>query len=327
MEAYVELEHRFREYVGWGYPVACNSGTAALHLALESLELPLGSQVIVPEFTMVACARAVILAGLQPVFVDCDDNGLMDLDTIHRYITHRTSAIMLVHIYGRSTPRSVINKLHDHVGHRIAIIEDWAEHTKPAPTDGLEQWIDSDVLCWSFYKNKIIHGEEGGMVLFKGRSKANLAKSLRCQGFTEDHDFKHNPRGCNYRMPNALAKPILSSLAAVDSNLAYRKQLEELYNSIIPTELQQPLRESPWVYDLRLPPLVDAFIITRKLNEQDVPARQSFKPMSMQPEFMGHYEHLNAYRLSRELIYLPMSDTTNFTEVERNARLLLSLLS
>lgn len=309
MEPYEQLEREFRDYVEWGYPVACNSGTAALHLALEALELPLGSQVLVPEFTMVACARAVVMAGLKPVFVDCDDNGLMDFDKIHQYITPSTKAIMPVHVYGRSIPRSVINSLGD-----IKVVEDWAEHTKPVwyedkfRTVSNNEGIHSRALCWSFYKNKIIHGEEGGMVLFKNKRDAELAKSLRCQGFTDQHDFKHYARGHNYRITNNSAQLICHSLGYIDQNLNMRRAMEAAYDSVIPISLRRPPREVPWVYDVWLDHRQNADKVVATLNSQGIAARHSFKPMSMQQEFVGHWSHLNAYKLSQRMIYLPLSE-------------------
>lgn len=81
MEAYESLEQEFAQWQGLDPRgmVACSSGTAALHLALEALQLPQGSQVIVPDYSMIACPRAVVLADLRPVFVDCDEQLLMDL--------------------------------------------------------------------------------------------------------------------------------------------------------------------------------------------------------------------------------------------------------
>ena len=81
--------------------VACSSGTAALHLALEALQLQPGSTCILPDFTMIACARAVTLAGLVPVFVDCGDDLLMDMALTPQACGEKTSAVMIVHIYGR----------------------------------------------------------------------------------------------------------------------------------------------------------------------------------------------------------------------------------
>ena len=82
--------------------VACSSGTAALHLAFESLALPPGGEVILCDFNMIACPRAVALSGLVPVFVDCGDDLLLDTDLLNVALTDRTVAVLATHIYGRT---------------------------------------------------------------------------------------------------------------------------------------------------------------------------------------------------------------------------------
>lgn len=305
VEPYEELELEFMNWTGipHGFPVACSSGTAALHLALEACQFPPGSQVIIPEFTMVACARAVIAAGLKPVFVDCNDDLLINPDLIKHAITDQTVAIMAVHIYGRYCE---MNTLMDFcTQHDLVLIEDCAEAHVPIMAGR------SHIACWSFYKNKIIHGEEGGLVMFLEEDKAMIARSLRSLGFTEDHDFMHIPRGMNYRMSNAHAKLILENLAEADENITRRCILENLFEQAA-EDLKinrMPHRDVPWVYDLLLPrpsrELMNRVVFT--LNELGIPARHGFKPMSMMPEFIGHYRHLNAYTCSQAVMYLPIN--------------------
>src|SRR5687767_9964765 len=105
MEAYEQLEAKVAEWSGMPHVVACASGTAALHLALEALQLPPASEVICPDLTMVACARAIAAAGLKPRFVDCDDRLQMDLEQTPQACNEQTSAVMLVHVYGRTCNR------------------------------------------------------------------------------------------------------------------------------------------------------------------------------------------------------------------------------
>lgn len=311
-QPYEELESRFNAWLGDGNPdscmVACNSGTAALHLALEALQLPAGGEVLVPEFTMVACARAVVMAGLKPVFVDCGPDLLMDMDEMHDAAGDRTVAVMPVHIYGRVCD---MNGVMPWASYRnLEVVEDCSEvHGAQYKTERC-----TAARCWSFYQNKIVAGEEGGMIAFHSPVVAQIARRLRCQGFTDAHDFLHEPRGHNYRMPNAQAKLVLDSLVAADANLEKRRQVERWYAERIPDRCRMPLRSVCWVYDLRHPRMPS---IVKHLNERGIPARMGFKPMSMQPEFRGHYKHLNAYRLSQEVFYLPVRPNMTEGEVER----------
>ncbi len=322
MQAFEILEKEWGEFIGNPNTVACSSGTSALHLALETLELPAGSEVIVPDFTMIACARAVTMAGLKPLFVDCRKKDLlMTILTVNNGFTastredwgpwwhcwtHAIDAVMAVHIYGRQC-----NMDHIHGTarkHGCKVIEDMAE------IHGVKPHPDTDAACWSFYKNKIIAGEEGGMISFKNPEHVARAKQLRSLGFTDAHDFYHIPRGINSRMSNLHAEPILRSLKNWPTNTTERRHIEGWYNFYTPEEWQMPKRDVVWVYDLRLPELDIVGPVVKELNEKDIAARQSFKPMSRQPEYGGSLKQMyldapiltEAYRASREIIYLPV---------------------
>lgn len=322
MEPYQELEQKFGSWLGWkpSNVVACSSGTAALHLALESLGLPLGSEVIVPEFTMIACARACVLAGLKPVFVDCGEDLLMRPDLLEHTITSDTSAIMPVHIYGRLCNMEAICRIANR--RNLAVIEDSAESH-----GAKHKWV-SDAVCWSFYKNKIVAGEEGGAVAFLRDDCAAKARQLRSLGFTDAHDFMHVPRGHNYRLSNLHAKAILESLAHVEENLAKRRQVEQWYNEQIPIEIQMPKRDVPWVYDVNIKAVkqltpMDLTRLVKSLNDKGIAARHAFRPMSEQPEFGTGYSgfrRLLAYKVSRELIYLPIRPNMSHEEVASNCK-------
>lgn len=309
MEAYEKLEQEIAEWSGMPFVVACSSGTAALHLALETVGVS-GYEVLVPEFTMVACARAVSLANGVPRFVDCDDRLLMRPDLIQNYFETCASsstcrAVMPVHVYGRRCDMDSLVRIARE--YFLFIIEDMAE------AHGVKPHIDTDAACWSFYKNKIVAGEEGGAVGFHRKELADRARKLRCLGFTEQHDFLHLPRGCNYRLANTLAKLISRSLTHFEDTVQRRRWVERQYDQVVPTELKMPPRAAPWVYDVKTtnPNAVP------ELNELGLPARHAFKPMSRQNEYFDiRYAQTNAYRWSKELIYLPLNQyRCDFKEV------------
>ena len=302
MQHYELLEARFGEWMGEPYTVACSSGTAALHLALEAMQLPLGSEVLLPEFTMVACARAITLAGLVPVPVDCGDDLLLDPALLSEHITTKTAAVMPVHIYGRRCDMQRITAFA--ARNRLAVVEDWAELCGFVPGEPNK----SEARCFSFYANKVINSQEGGIICFREPRHASLSRCLRCQGFTEQHDFYHVPRGINARMPNCCAALAIDSLARVDTNLARRRSIERIYDSRIPTEYHQPPRLAPWVYDLRVRGLRAAAQdeLIRTLNRQGIAARHAFKPISQLAEYLGAFTQLRAHRLSQEVVYLPL---------------------
>lgn len=320
MELYQELETRFAEWVG--RPVACtvvcSSGTTALHLALEAFELRLGSHVLIPEYTMVACARAVTLAGHAPIPVDCfADNLLIDTRKLKKHIDGKTCAVMAVHVYGRQCDMESIHKFAKR--HELFVIEDLAEGHGITPHD------KTDAACYSFYCNKIIHGEEGGMIVFRNPDHARLARLLRNMGFPADQSYEHSPRGINGRMSNAHARLILDSLALFNENMTARKQVEQWYNEAILGMYHMPARNVPWVYDIRLKGIPTASVV-QQLQSQGIMARHGFKPISQQQEYARPWKHLKAFQSSLEIIYLPITPDISPTRVRITTNELVSAI-
>jgi perosamine synthetase len=315
VQAFEQFESEFGQWAGVPNVVACASGTAALHLALEALQLPLGSEVLVPDYTMIACPRAVVMAGLVPVFVDCGDDLLIDMlrveEACHegRKRGATPAAVMAVHIYGRRCLMDWLAAIAD--DESLRVVEDLAE------AHGVKPHPETDAACWSFFGNKIVAGQEGGAVSFRDPKRATLARSLRCLGFTPEHDYTHIPRGHNYRLSNAHAELIRESLAVADANIFLRRQIEAMYEAHCPREWRQPERAVPWVYDLRIRGMdgEQQRQVVRSLQDAGVAARFGFKPMSQQEEFRSCrvIGNGNAARLASEVIYLPVvpGRTTN----------------
>lgn len=294
MFPYERLEQELQPWCGRENVAVCSSGTAALHIALEALELPKGSEVVLPDFTMVACARAVALAGLVPVFVDCGPDMLLDIDPLEEACSSgRASAIMAVHIYGRRCDMEAINRLAS--AYNLRVVEDMAE------LHGIHPHPATDAACWSFYRNKVVSGEEGGCVAFLFEGPTLRARSLRSMGFTDKHDFMHLAGGHNYRLADCLAEKVLASLRRFDAIMFLRRQIEALYDAACPPEWRLPPRESPWVYDLRIPGLANQDEVVKAVSG----ARHAFKPMTIQPEFARcrRVGGINASQLAREVVY------------------------
>jgi len=317
MQPYEQLEIEWKCWIGEPdlYTVAVSSGTTALHVALEAMGLPMASRVIVPEFTMIACARAVSLAGLTPTPVDVGNDLLLSTDGLRSIPS--VAAVMPVHVYGRRCDVPGVKRI---LGD-VRIVEDCAEF-HGATLSGI-----ADAYCWSFYQNKIVAGEEGGIIAFVDRDHAKTAREIRCQGFTQSHDFMHRPRGVNARISNANAALILDSLQQADEHVTRRRQVERWYDQYMLMDWRMPRREVPWVYDVLLPPGTATREVVRQLNAQDVAARLGFRPISAQPEYWHHaVQHTNADRLSRRVIYLPVKPDMTEHYVRHVCRLLQELV-
>lgn len=313
MEAYERLETEWAAFNGLDPDgmVACSSGTAALHLIWECSGIEKDHEVVCPNLTMVAVPRAVVLGGLRPVFVDCYGDTLnMEPGLVEDIITWRTQGVCVVHTYGRRAQMDKLASLCDKYDQFLAEDLSEAHGVKPHPL--------TDAAAWSFYRNKVVAGEEGGCVWFRDKKAADKARSLRCQGFTDAHDFNHIPRGHNYRLANVLAELILgvdesSGLTGLDNypeNRDRRRRLEQAYNEQCPLQWRMPVRDVPWVYDLRImgmtPDVQNRAV--KALQAGGVAARHCFKLMTEQPEFKGCRSisrGVGSVR-SREVLYLPL---------------------
>lgn len=336
MQAHERLEKEFAEWIGVPVEgmVACASGTAAIHLALEASELPQGSEVVTSDYSMIAVPRAITLAGMTPVFVDCGEDLLIDPDLVDEackqgqafddlppLVTH---ALIAVHVYGRRCRMDELMALA--TKHDLVVIEDLAE------AHGVRPHPNSDAACWSFYKNKIIHGEEGGAVWFRCKEAADRVRQLRCLGFTANHDFRHVPRGHNYRLANCLAEKVLESLSQVKiqvvevpvfgrrygyGSIGKRRYIENWYNSACPAEWKMSKRDAVWVYDVRIQGLGRERMgqVVRALQAEGIEARHGFWPMHLQEEFKNCRTVKNgsplagwsvAELMAEEVFYLPV---------------------
>lgn len=190
------FEKEFSNFVEGRECVAVNSGTSALHVALLSLGIGLGDEVIVPSFTFAATANSVALAGAIPVFVDIDPRTFnIDPQEIERAITPKTRAIQVVHLYG--LPANMIEIMKIAERYKLKVIEDAAQahlasiNGKPAGTFG-------DAAAFSFYPTKNMTSGEGGMIVFADAEQARFARLLRNQGM--EKRYQNEIIGFNLRM-------------------------------------------------------------------------------------------------------------------------------
>ena len=305
MQAYEQLEHDWAlmHELDPEHMVACSSGTAALHLAFESLRYRNRwkdtDEILCPSFSMVACPRGIAAANLKPRFVDVDFST--GVTTKWDWLKMScVKGVLAVHTYGRLATLPNFD---------TCIVEDLAEAHGVFPSS------HSDAACWSFYKNKVVAGEEGGAVYFKDLEAARVAKELRCLGMGPVHDFRVLPRGMNYRMSNVHANLILPSMKNMKENLKKRREVEKWYKKLLPDN--RPTRLIPWVYDFLLPRYLSPEFVVGYFNKKGIAARHSFCPNHSQIEFRTS-ENLGASKtLYENLIYLPIYPDMELSDVEQ----------
>jgi len=313
-----EFEEKFSAQVGRKYGVAVMNGSAALDIAVRALRLPEGSEVIMPAFTIISCAAAVVRAGLIPVLVDADPiTWNIDVEKIEPKITSRTKAIMVVHIYGLPTRMDTVLDLAEKYG--LKIIEDAAEmHGQMC--DGKPCGGFGDISIFSFYPNKHITTGEGGMVVTDSVELAGYCASLRNLCFKPERRFVHDELGYNYRMTNLQAALGLAQLERLSDFVIRKREIGSFYNDQLAdlTALELPpsdtsyARNIYWVYGIVLSESVgfDAEEAMRRLTVLGVGTRPFFWGMHEQPVFqkMGLFlgeRYPVTERISRRGFYLP----------------------
>ncbi len=322
-----EFEDAWAAYCGMEHGIAVTSGTTALQVAMASLGLEPGDEVIMPAFTIISCALAIIEAGATPVLVDSDPRTwCMDVEQVAARITPRTRAIMPVHMYGHPVdmdPLLVLAEKHD-----LYVVEDAAE-AHGAEYKGRKAGGMGDLSCFSFYANKIITTGEGGMVLARTAEHAERLRSLRNLAFRSDRRFFHTELGHNYRLTNVQAAIGLSQVEHIDEHVRRKRRMGEAYTErLAGLSLELPVEEAwatnvHWMYGVVLADDVayDAEEFARRLRNEGVDTRPFFIGMHEQPVllerglFAGE-RHPVAERIARRGLYLPSGLTLTDEQIE-----------
>lgn len=312
-----KFEEQFSAKINKKHGVAVCNGTAALEIAVEALGIKTGDEVIMPTFTIISCASAIIKSGAIPVLVDSDLNTWnMDVNQIESKITSKTKAIMVVHIYGLTVDMDPIVELAKK--HHLKIIEDAAEahgqtyKGKPCGSFG-------DVSVFSFYPNKLITTGEGGMILTNDNSIAEKLRSLRNLCFTAHKRFVHEELGWNMRMTNVQAAIGVAQLERWNESIARKREIGKLYTELLKDVkgIQLPIEKTDhsdniyWVYGILLTgKSKTAEQVMKLLAEKGIGTRPFFYPMHLQPILnkMGLYKsetYPNAEMMYNYGFYLP----------------------
>ena len=324
-----EFEEQFSSYIGTRYGIAVANGTAALEVAVGATGLKPGDEVILPTFTIISCAMAVLRYGGIPVFVDSEpETWNMDIGQIESKITKRTKAIMPVHIYGHPVDMDPIIELADK--YDLYIIEDAAE-VHGAEYKGRRVGGLGHVGCFSFYANKIITTGEGGMVVTNDEELAKRAKGLRNLCFKKSQRYHHDELGFNYRMTNLQAALGVAQLENIERFIEIKRENAAYYTELLSDieTLQLPVEKEwaknvYWMYAIVLDEStgMDADVFALKLREYGIATRPFFYPMHLQPVIKDKYKKIEGQDfsvseyISRQGLYLPSGLTLKKDDIE-----------
>jgi perosamine synthetase len=334
-----QFEQQFAARVGRKYGIAVSNGSAALDAAVAALEIGKEDEVILPTFTIISCAAAIVRAGAVPVLVDCHPHTWnMNVDQIEAKITPRTKAIMVVHIYGLPVDIEPVLNLAEKYG--VQIIEDAAEmhgqtyKARPCGSFGT-------LSTFSFYPNKHITTGEGGMIVTDDEQLAERCYSLRNLCFQPQNRFVHEELGWNFRLSNLQAALGVAQLERLDEFVERKRHIGQLYTKLLSDipGLQLPLPQTNyatniyWVYGIVLNDDLpfDAKEAMRRLGEHKIGTRPFFWPMHEQPVFqkMGLFKdevYPVAERIARRGFYLPSGLALIEEQVKRVVKAVVEVL-
>jgi len=306
------FEQQFAEFVGTRYAVATSSGTAALHLCVKALGIGADDDAITTSFSFVASANCLLYEDARPVFADINPHSLnLDPDEIRKVIgrdyvrqrvtkrwVHRASrrtlkAILPVHVFGLPCDMEPIVETAREFG--LHVIEDACE-ALGAEYKQRRAGTFGNAACFGFYPNKQLTTGEGGMIVTNDERVANLCRSLRNQGRTDDGGWLHHEHlGYNYRLSELPCALGLAQLERVEELLTKRQRVARLYSdelSGVPG-IELP-RESPEVkrawfaYVIQLlerPPAAGRDVLMDALHDRGIDCRPYFPAIHCQPYF------------------------------------------
>jgi len=323
-----QFEEQFSSYIGVDYGTAVCNGTAALESALYAAGIGKGDEVIMPTFTIISCAIAVLRLGAVPVLVDMEpETWNMDVTQIESKITKSTKAVMPVHMYGHPVDMDLVMETADR--YNLMVIEDAAE-VHGAEYKGKKAGSIGHIAAFSFYANKIITTGEGGMVVTDNEEIAQRARSYRNLCFKANQRFYHTEMGYNFRMTNMQAAIGLAQMERIEELVSFKRRMGDYYREKLSDiqglrfQIEKPWAKAVyWMYSIELDESsgIQAREIIDKLSSHGIGARPFFLGLHEQPVFHDRGLYVGerfpvAERASRHGLYLPSGMTLTESQID-----------
>lgn len=321
---YIEdFEKRFAEYIGAKYALTNSNGTVALHLALVSLGITEGDEVIVPDLTFVATANAVAYTRAIPIFADIEpETWCIDPEDIKAKITDKTKAIIPVHLYGHPADMDPIIKIAEE--YNLYVIEDAAE-AHGAEYKGIKTGRLGTCGVFSFYGNKIITTGEGGMITTNDEIFYDKARFLRDHAMSKEKRYWHTEIGFNYRLTNIQAALGLAQIERIGELISKKRQIFNWYKEFLGD--LDGIRLNPekewaknvyWMVCLVLErdTGISRDELMETLKHRGIDSRPFFYPISQMPVYKKKKFNPVAYQLSQKGLNLPSGINIEKEEVE-----------
>lgn len=311
-----DFENNIVQYTKAKYAVACQSGTAGIHLSLLALNIKSSDEIIVPTITFIAAVNPVKYIGANPIFMDCDDSLCLDPKKlrqfcenecifkedklINRYTNKHIKAIIVVHIFGNMANMEEIMDIA--YKYNLKVIEDATESLgtfyKEGKYVGKYAGTIGDIGIYSFNGNKIITTGGGGMVVSNNEYLSKKIKYLSTQAKDDETYFIHNEIGYNYRMTNLQAAVGLAQLEKLEEFIRIKEENYNLYNknNIKLLKFNEKCRVNYWFYSY-LTEKRD--ILIKELQKMKIQTRPIWKLIHTLPP----YKDCQSYKIEKANYY------------------------
>jgi len=319
-----QFEKEFAEYLGSPYCVALNSGTAALHLAMLSLNLEQGDEVIVTPITFVSTVHVIKYVGATPVFADVEPDTLnIDPEDVAKKITDQTKAIVVVHYGGHPCDMDPILKTASE--HKVAVVED-AAHACGAMYKGRKIGTISPLTCFSFHAVKNLAAGEGGAITYREPSLDHYFREMRWMGITRDtwdrtlkgetYAWKYSvdQLGFKYHMHDISAAIALVQLGKLERNNDRRRRIVTKYNRELADLdwIQLPVergyaKSACHIYKISVPSLRVRDALIDHLKRNDISPGVHYFPINLYPYYANTKSNVPvASAIWQRIISLPI---------------------
>ena len=348
-----QFEKNIAEYVKVPSAVACQSGTAGLHISLQICGVRRQDLVIVPTLTFIAAVNPVRYLGADPVFMDCDDSLCIDPKKLedfcknecvvkantlwHRETGRRIPAMVVVHVFGNMADMEAILRIAGQ--YNLKVIEDATEAIgtkyKTGPYSGSYAGTMGNIGVYSFNGNKIMTTGGGGMIVSRNMDYLKEAKHLTTQAKADEANFIHDEVGYNYRLTNLQAALGIAQLEQLESFNEIKKRNYDLYCKSLPLNVglsilrfREGVRSNCWFYSLMCEDLSawKPAEMIQKLKQHHIQTRPIWGLIHKQAPYIGSlcYKIEKAEYYWQRVVNLPCSTNLTSEDVERVIETILS---
>lgn len=335
------FEEKWAAYCDRSFGIAMSNGTNALLASILALDLEPHSEILVPNFTIISCANAIIQSGHIPIFVDCElETFNLDIRDLEEKITERTRAILFVDIYGH--PADIVGIKRIASKYSLKVVEDAAEAHGAQYLDSNQQWrvcgSDFEMSTFSFFANKLITTGEGGMVLTDSEEISRDLQNIRNLYFTRDRNYLHKKIGYQFRLTSMQAALGVNQIDRMDRILAKKRELDKRYRSNLRacphikfTSIAPWAKPNYWVIGVMFVNTNRNSIEIRKLLEEyEIETRPFFSGMHSQEslkfldrDYSSQFQ--NSEFATKHGVILPSGINTSMEQVDYVCEKILSL--